>query len=62
MLVSEVNTLTRNNYFPTGAGAFSLCHRVQARSRVSSAYPVGTVGSCLGGRAAGAWRWPLTSN
>jgi hypothetical protein len=46
--------------FPTGAGNFSLRHRVQSDSRAHSAsYPLGTTGSFLGGKATGAWSWPL---
>jgi hypothetical protein len=47
--------------FPVGAGNFSLNYRVQNGSgahRVS--YPMGTTSSFPGGKAAGAWSWPLT--
>jgi hypothetical protein len=43
------------NRFPTGAGNFSLHHRVQNRSGAHPAsYPTGTGGSFPGGKAAGA--------
>jgi hypothetical protein len=42
--------------FPEGAGNFSLLHRVHPAS-----YSVGTGDSFLGGKAAGAWSWPLNS-
>jgi hypothetical protein len=46
--------------FPAGAGSFSL-HRVQNGSGAHPAsYPMGTRGSFPGGKAAGAWSWPLT--
>jgi hypothetical protein len=41
--------------FPAGAGNFSLHHRAHPAS-----YPMGTRGSFPGGKAAGAWSWPLT--
>jgi hypothetical protein len=45
-----------------GVGNFSLHQRVQNGSGAHSAsYPMGTRGSFPGGKAAGAWRWPLTS-
>jgi hypothetical protein len=48
--------------FPAGAGNFSLRHHVQTGSGSHPAsYPVGTGGSFPGGKAAGAWSWPLTS-
>jgi hypothetical protein len=48
--------------FPTGAGNFSLHHRVQNGSGPHPAsYPMGTRGSLPGGKAAGACSWPLTS-
>jgi hypothetical protein len=54
-----LNTLLR---FPAGAGNFSLHHRVQNGSGTNPAsYPMGTSGSFPGGKAAGAWSWPLTS-
>jgi len=28
----------------------------------SASYPMGTRGSCPGGKVAGAWSWPITSN
>jgi len=47
---------------PAGAGNFSLLHRLQTGSGAHPAsYPVGTRGSFLGGNAAGAWSWSLTS-
>jgi hypothetical protein len=47
--------------FPAGAGNSSL-HRVQNGSGVHPASnPVGTRGSFPGGKAVGAWSWPLTS-
>jgi hypothetical protein len=48
---------------PAGAGNFSLHHRVQTGSGAHPAsYPVVTKGSFPGGKAAGAWSWPLTSH
>jgi hypothetical protein len=48
--------------FPAGAGNFSLHHRVQNGSGAHpSSYQIGTRGSFLGDKAAGAWSWPLTS-
>jgi hypothetical protein len=48
--------------FPAGAGNFSLHHRVQNGSGAHPAsYPMGNGGSFPGGKAAGAWSWPLTS-
>jgi hypothetical protein len=45
-----------------GAGNFSLHHRIQNGSGAHPAsFPMGTRGSFLGGKAAGAWSWPLTS-
>jgi hypothetical protein len=42
---------------------FSLLQIVQTGSEVHpTAYPMGTGGSFPGGKAAGAWSWPLTSN
>jgi hypothetical protein len=47
--------------FPAWAGNFSLHHRVQNGSGAHPAsYAMGTRGSFLGGKAAGAWSWPLT--
>jgi hypothetical protein len=47
--------------FLAGAGNFSLHHRVQNGSGAHPAsYPMGTRGSFLGGKATGAWSWPLT--
>jgi hypothetical protein len=49
-------------WFPTGAGNFSLHHRVQNGSGAHQAsYPMGTGGSFPGSKAAGAWSWPLPS-
>jgi hypothetical protein len=46
--------------FPAGTGNFSLHHRVQNGSGAYPAsYPMGTRGSFPGGKAAGAWSWPL---
>jgi hypothetical protein len=43
------------------AGNFSLRYRVQTGSGAHPAsYPMGTRGSFRGGKAAGAWSWPLT--
>jgi hypothetical protein len=48
--------------FPAEAENFSLHHRVQNGSGAHPAsYPMGTGGSLPGGKAAGAWSWPLTS-
>jgi hypothetical protein len=48
--------------FPAVAGDFSLHHRVQNGSEAHPAsYPTGTRSSFPGGKAAGAWSWPLTS-
>jgi hypothetical protein len=45
-----------------GAGNFSLNHLVQTGSWAHPAsYPMGTRSSFPGGKAAGAWSWPLTS-
>jgi len=47
---------------PAGAGNFSLRHRVQNGPRAHQAsYPMGTGDSYPGGKASGAWSWPLTS-
>jgi hypothetical protein len=44
-----------------GAGNFSLRHHVQTGSGAHPvSYPMGTGGSFPGGKAAGAWSWPLT--
>jgi hypothetical protein len=48
--------------FPAGAGNFSFHHSVQNGSGAHPAScPMGTRGSFPGGKAAGAWSWPLTS-
>jgi hypothetical protein len=48
--------------FPAGAGNFSLHHRVQNGSGAHPAsHTLGTRGAFPGGKAAGAWSWPLTS-
>jgi len=48
--------------FLKGDGNFSLHRRVQNGSGAQTAsYPMGTGGSFSGGKAAGAWSWPLTS-
>jgi hypothetical protein len=47
--------------FPAGVGNFSL-HRVKNGSEVHpTSYPMDTRVSFAGGKAAGAWSWPLTS-
>jgi hypothetical protein len=47
---------------PLGARNFSPHHRVQTGSGAHTAsYPMDTRGSFPGGKAAGAWSWPLTS-
>jgi hypothetical protein len=49
-------------WFPAGAGSVSPHRRVQNGSGTHSAsYPMGTGGSFPGGKADGAWSWPLTS-
>jgi hypothetical protein len=48
-------------WLPAGTGNFSLHHRFQNGSGAHPAYQIGTRGSFLGGKAAGAWSWPLTS-
>jgi hypothetical protein len=46
----------------SSSGNFSLHHRVQTGSGAHPAsYPMGTRDSFPGGKAAGAWSWPLTS-
>jgi hypothetical protein len=48
--------------FQAGAENFSLHHRVQNGPGAHSAsYPRGTRGIFPGGKAAGAWSWPLTT-
>jgi hypothetical protein len=48
--------------FPVEAGNFSLHHRIQNGSGAHPAsYPMDTKESFPGGKAAGAWSWPLTS-
>jgi hypothetical protein len=48
--------------FPEGARDFYLLHSVQTDSGVHVAsYPTHTGTSFSAGKAAGAWRWPLTS-
>jgi hypothetical protein len=48
--------------FPAEVGNFSLHHRVQTGSGTHPAsYPMGTRGSFLGNKAAGALSWPLAS-
>jgi hypothetical protein len=54
----------RSSRVPSGGGAgnFSLHHRVRNGSGTHPvSYPMGTRGSFPGGKAAGAWSWPLTS-
>jgi hypothetical protein len=47
---------------PAGAGNFSLHHGVQTGSGAHpDSYPMGTRYFLPGGKAAGAWSWPLTS-
>jgi hypothetical protein len=47
--------------FPTGAGNFSLRHRVQTGSGAHTvSYPTDTEGSFSGSKAAWAWSWPYT--
>jgi hypothetical protein len=47
---------------PVGAGNFSPHHRVQTGSGAYPAsYIMGTRGSFLGSKAAGAWSWPFIS-
>jgi hypothetical protein len=49
--------------FPAGAGNSSLRRRIQNGSGAHPAsYPMDTRGSSPGGKAAGVWRWPLTSH
>jgi hypothetical protein len=44
------------------AGNYSLRHRVQPGTGAHPAsYKIGAGGSYPGGKAAGAWSWPLTS-
>jgi hypothetical protein len=58
----ELNDRGSGVEFPAGAGNFSLNHRVQNGSGAHPAsYPMGTKSSFPGGKAAGAWSWPLTS-
>jgi len=48
--------------FPAEVGIFSLHRRAETGSVAHSAsYPMGTVGSFPGSKAAEAWRWSLTS-
>jgi hypothetical protein len=48
--------------FQAVTGNFSFHHRVHNGSGAHPAsYPMGTRGSFPGGKAAGAWSWPLTS-
>jgi hypothetical protein len=47
---------------PAGAGNFSLHHRIQTGSGAHGAsYSMGSRRSSPGGKAVGAWSWPLTS-
>jgi hypothetical protein len=49
-------------WFLAGAGNLSLHHHVQNGSGAHPAsYQMGNRGSFPGGKAAGEWRWPLTS-
>jgi hypothetical protein len=48
--------------FKAGTRGLYLLHSIQACSEAYSAYyPTGTRGSFPGGKAAGAWSWPLPS-
>jgi hypothetical protein len=48
--------------FPAGTGNFSLHYRVQNISGAHPpSYPMGIRGSFPGGKATGAWSWPLIS-
>jgi hypothetical protein len=61
ILILSVNRGSRVR-FPAGAGNFSLHHRIQNGSGAHrGSYPMGTRVSFHGGKAAGAWSWPLTS-
>jgi hypothetical protein len=58
----RLDNQTISVWFLRGAGNFSLQHHVQTGSGAHPAsYPVGTGGSFPGGKATGAWSWPLTS-
>jgi len=45
---------------PTGVCNFCLHHHVQNGSGDQASYSMGTRGSFPGGKAEGAWNWPLT--
>jgi hypothetical protein len=62
MLIGIATGWTAGVRFPAGARDISLLHSFQTGSGAHPAsYPMGT-GSCFsGGKAAGAWSWPLTS-
>jgi hypothetical protein len=58
----ELHDLGSRVRFPAGTGNFSLHHGAQNGSGAHpTSYPMGTRGSFPGGKAAGAWSWPLTS-
>jgi hypothetical protein len=48
--------------FPVVSRIFSSPHRPDIFGVHPTSYPVGTRGSFPGGKAAGVWSWPLTSN
>jgi hypothetical protein len=53
---------TAGVWFPVGARHFSLFHSVQTDCKARpDSYLMGARGTFLGGKAAGAWSWPLTS-
>jgi hypothetical protein len=49
-------------WVPVGSRIFSSPCRSTGSGVCQTSYPVGTGGSFPGGKAAGAWSWPLTSN
>jgi hypothetical protein len=58
----NVCELILDSIVPAEVGNFSLHHRVHNGSGAHPAsYPMGTRGSFPGGKAAGAWSWPLNS-
>jgi hypothetical protein len=73
--LKTLNNIYRLNSSPVGVATgwkarvrfpavqdFSFLHSVQTGSGTQPAsYPMGTGGSFPGGKAAGAWSWPLTS-
>jgi hypothetical protein len=57
----DVAGITLGTDWTTKGSSFSIFHVVQIESGANPAsYPLGTDGSLLGGKAAGAWSWPLT--